>query len=126
MSEEKSATKTVVELNDAVCIARSLLRDMQYGYSIDDLVVEADSFMRAKSFTAVEVKMSKTVKPMNETSSQNIGKYIMNIAFYSACYDLHRRLAEKVLQKCTSDEILQFLDEIKQENKARKDEISVQ
>ena len=56
MSEKKFETKTVVELNDAVCIARSLLRDMQYGYSIDDLVVEAASFMRNEAFTAVEVK----------------------------------------------------------------------
>ena len=50
----------------------------------------------------------------------------MNIASYSACYDLHRRLAEKALKKCTPNEILQFLDEIKQEDKVRKDEISVQ
>lgn len=63
------------------------------------------------------------MKKMNEISSQNIGKFIMNIASYSACYDLHRRLAEKALKKCTPNEILQFLDEIKQEEKARKDEI---
>ena len=44
----------------------------------------------------------------------------MNIAFYSACYDLHRRLAEKALKKCTPSEILQFLDEIKQEDRQEK------
>ena len=37
MKEEEIITKTVIELDAAVRIARSLLRDMQYGYSIDHL-----------------------------------------------------------------------------------------
>ena len=65
MSEEKFETRTVVTLEDAVRIARSLLRDMQYGYSIDDLVVETDSFMRAESFTAVEVKNDEETNLFN-------------------------------------------------------------
>lgn len=56
MTEENFETKTVVELDAAVYLARKLLHDMQYGYSIDDLVAEAYSFMKAEAFTAVEVK----------------------------------------------------------------------
>ena len=37
-------------LEDAVEIARNLLRDYEYGYSIDDLVVEAEGFMESCSF----------------------------------------------------------------------------
>ena len=40
----------VIRLEDAVEIARNLLRDYEYGYSIDDLVVEAESFMGSCSF----------------------------------------------------------------------------
>jgi hypothetical protein len=43
----------VITLDDAVKIARGLLRDMQYGYSIDDLVVEAERFMSERSFEAI-------------------------------------------------------------------------
>lgn len=49
----------VVRLEDAVAIARNLLRDYEYGYSMDDLVVEAESFMRSCSFEIEEV-LSKT------------------------------------------------------------------
>lgn len=40
----------VIRLEDAVEIARNLIRDNEYGYSIDDLVVEAESFMESRSF----------------------------------------------------------------------------
>lgn len=38
----------LIKVEDAVEVARSLLRDFEYGYSIDDLMVEADGFMREK------------------------------------------------------------------------------
>lgn len=41
---------TVVRLEDAIEVARNLLYDYQYGYSIDDLVVEAEGFMESYSF----------------------------------------------------------------------------
>lgn len=40
----------VIRLEDALEIARGLLSDYEYGYSIDDLVVEAESFMESCSF----------------------------------------------------------------------------
>ncbi len=41
---------TVVRLEDAIEIARNLLNDYQFGYSIDDLVLEAEDFMKSCSF----------------------------------------------------------------------------
>ena len=46
----------VIRLEDAVDVARNLLRDFEYGYSIDDLVVEAESFMESYSFEIDEVE----------------------------------------------------------------------
>ena len=46
----------VIKLEDAVDIARGLLRDYEYGYSIDDLAVEAESFMLSASFEIDEVE----------------------------------------------------------------------
>lgn len=46
----------VIKLEDAVDIAVELLRDYEYGFSIDDLVVEAESFMRSASFEIDEVE----------------------------------------------------------------------
>lgn len=40
----------VLRLEDAVNIAIDLLRDHEYGYSMDDLVVEAEGFMKRASF----------------------------------------------------------------------------
>lgn len=40
----------VIKLEDAMEIAINLLRDYEYGYSMDDLVVEAGSFMESRSF----------------------------------------------------------------------------
>ncbi|MEJ8752635.1 hypothetical protein WKS98_08415 [Lagierella sp. ICN-221743] len=40
----------VVRLEDAIEVARNLLSDYEYGYSIDDLVVEAEDFMKSCSF----------------------------------------------------------------------------
>ena len=40
----------VIKLEDATEIAINLLRDHEYGYSIDDLVVEAGRFMESRSF----------------------------------------------------------------------------
>lgn len=39
-------SEILIRLEDAVDIARGLLRDMQYGYSYDDLSVEVEGFMR--------------------------------------------------------------------------------
>lgn len=36
----------LIKVEDAANIARGLLRDFEYGYSIDDLVVEAEGLMR--------------------------------------------------------------------------------
>ena len=38
-----------IKIEDAVEVARNLLKDMQYGYSYDDLSVEAIGFMKQKS-----------------------------------------------------------------------------
>lgn len=38
-----------IKLSDAVEIARNILSDYEYGYSMDDLVVEVESFMKEKS-----------------------------------------------------------------------------
>lgn len=46
----------VIRLEDAVEVARNLLRDFEYGYSIDDLVVEAEGFMKSYSFEMIEVE----------------------------------------------------------------------
>ena len=46
-------TEKVISLSDAISVARNLLYDMQYGYSIDDLIVEVERFMNDKSFQAV-------------------------------------------------------------------------
>ena len=40
----------VIKLEDATEIAINLIRDHEYGYSIDDLVVEAGRFMESRSF----------------------------------------------------------------------------
>lgn len=40
----------VIRLEDAVEVAINLLRDSEHGYSMDDLVVEAKSFMESCSF----------------------------------------------------------------------------
>lgn len=40
----------VIRLEDAVEEAINLLRDSEYGYSMDDLVVEAKNFMESRSF----------------------------------------------------------------------------
>ena len=48
-------TEDVVALDDAVAVARSLIRDHEYGYSVDDLVVEAENFMRERCFSAVRI-----------------------------------------------------------------------
>ena len=40
----------VIKLEDATEIAINLIRDHEYGYSIDDLVVEAGCFMESRSF----------------------------------------------------------------------------
>ena len=62
----------VISLDDAVDIARSLLRDMQYGYSIDDLVVEAERFMYEKSFDAIsKEKIEDLTRKQNDTQSNN-------------------------------------------------------
>lgn len=44
----------VLRLEDAVNIAIDLLRDHEYGYSMADLVVEAESFMERVSFEIYE------------------------------------------------------------------------
>ena len=44
-SEVDFSKKLFVPVDTAVDIARGLLRDMEYGYSIDDLLFEAESFM---------------------------------------------------------------------------------
>lgn len=49
----------------------------------------------------------------------SIGKAIMNIAFFHACYELKNKLAEKALQKCTAEEILAILQEIEQEENVK-------
>lgn len=50
-NEVKMAEKLkVVRLEDAIEVARNLLSDYEYGYSIDDLVVEAEDFMKSCSF----------------------------------------------------------------------------
>jgi len=36
-----------ISVDTAIAIARSALRDLEYGYSIDDLIVEVEAFMRA-------------------------------------------------------------------------------
>lgn len=38
-----------IKIEGAVEVARNLLKDMQYGYSYDDLSVEAVGFMKQKS-----------------------------------------------------------------------------
>ena len=38
----------LIKVEDAVEVAKSLLRNFEYGYSIEDLVVEVDEFMRSK------------------------------------------------------------------------------
>lgn len=48
--------KEVICLDDAIEIARSLISDAKYGYSSDDLVVEAESFMKEKSFEAISIE----------------------------------------------------------------------
>lgn len=48
----------VLRLEDAVNIAIDLLRDHEYGYSMDDLVVEAESFVERVSFE-IEFEQSK-------------------------------------------------------------------
>lgn len=44
----------VITLKDACEITRGLLYDMEYGYSMDDLTVEPERFMKDRSFTAIE------------------------------------------------------------------------
>lgn len=39
---------------DACEITRGLLYGMEYGYSMDDLTVELERFMKDRSFTAIE------------------------------------------------------------------------
>lgn len=46
----------VIRLEDAVKVARGLLRDFEYGYSIDDLVVEAEGFMKSYSFEIEDIE----------------------------------------------------------------------
>lgn len=46
----------VIRLEDAVDVARNLLSDFEYGYSIDDLEVEAEGFMKSYSFEVDEVE----------------------------------------------------------------------
>lgn len=47
----------VIRLEDAVDVAIDLLRDFEYGYSIDDLVVEAEGFMKSYSFEIDEEEL---------------------------------------------------------------------
>ena len=42
----------MITVEDAIEVARGLLRDHEYGYSLDDLVVEAEGFMKEKSVIA--------------------------------------------------------------------------
>lgn len=46
----------VIRLEDAVKVARGLLRDFEYGYSIDGLVVEAEGFMKSYSFEIEDIE----------------------------------------------------------------------
>ena len=54
--EEKQEPESVVSLETAISIATSALHSMEYGSSIDDLVVEVDSSMRANCFDAVRTE----------------------------------------------------------------------
>ena len=58
-------SKLVVDFDSAVSVARDLLYDFQRGYSIDDLVVEAEAFMREKAF-----EISEKTEP-----EEQVGKY---------------------------------------------------
>lgn len=53
-SFRKKEKYEVVTVDDAVEIAIDLLRDLEYGYSMDDLQVEARRFMEERSFDAYE------------------------------------------------------------------------
>lgn len=48
---EAFENEAYIRLDDAVEVARRLLQDMQYGYSYDDLSVEAVSFMQEHCIT---------------------------------------------------------------------------
>ena len=45
----------MVPLQKAIDIARGLIHDHEYGYSVDDLVVEAESFMNQASVRAIDI-----------------------------------------------------------------------
>ena len=40
----------VISVEDAIRVARGLLEDFEDGYSMDDLIVEVEGFMKEKSF----------------------------------------------------------------------------
>ena len=46
-------TQTVVPIKAAIEVARQLVHDHEYGYSIDDLVMEVESFMKDVSVQAI-------------------------------------------------------------------------
>lgn len=51
IKESEVVKRTVIDTNEAIEVARNLLHDYENGYSIDDLVVEAESFIKQKSET---------------------------------------------------------------------------